>query len=90
MGGEGKLFLETAGSYGSIVASTAKMFIFDFQEQGTAKKIINRTFQIGGFYNLYDGKAYYLLKDVDDQTIGIGVLLLLKRDNIKQKKILGE
>lgn len=70
-GEEGKLFPEATNTYGSIVSPNAILFTSDFQEKGMTSQLLNQTFQIEGSYHHYDGKTYYLLKDSNDQTVGI-------------------
>ncbi|MGX7230257.1 hypothetical protein ACWOCJ_08815, partial [Enterococcus pseudoavium] len=70
-GEEGKLFPEATNTYGSIVSPNAILFTSDFQEKGMTSQLLNQTFRIEGSYHHYDGKTYYLLKDSNDQTVGI-------------------
>lgn len=66
----GKLY-PAQEQYASITSNDAKLFSEDFHEIGTTKDLVNRTFKIEGYYNHYDGKTYYVLKDSSDQLIGI-------------------
>lgn len=70
-GEEGKLFPEATNTYGSIVSPNAILFTSDFKEKGMTSQLLNQTFRIEGSYHHYDGKTYYLLKDSNDQTVGI-------------------
>lgn len=69
-GEEGKLFSED-NSYASIKSTDAQLLTSDFQQNGTTKNLKDQTFKIEGYYNHYDGKIYYLLKDSTDQSIGV-------------------
>ena len=67
---EGNLF-PVSNAYASITSTTAKLYTPDFRENGSTNNLKDRTFKIDGFYNHYDEKKYYLLKDSKDQLIGI-------------------
>ncbi|MDU5335231.1 hypothetical protein [Enterococcus sp.] len=67
---EGKLFSES-NTYGSIISADAELFTTDFKQNGTTKNLKDQTFEIAGYYNHYDEKVYYLLKNSTDQSIGV-------------------
>ena len=69
-GEEGKLFSES-DAYASIQSTDAKLFTIDFEQNGTTEELKDQTFKIAGYYNHYDEKVYYLLKNSSDQSIGI-------------------
>lgn len=69
-GEEGKLFSES-NAYASIQSTDAKLFTIDFEQNGTTEELKDQTFKIAGYYNHYDEKVYYLLKNSSDQSIGI-------------------
>ncbi|MDT2675557.1 hypothetical protein P7D92_00965 [Enterococcus dongliensis] len=69
-GQEGKLFSET-DVYGSINSADVTLFNSNFQANGTTSALKDHTYKIDGFYNHFDGKQYYLLKDVTDKFVGI-------------------
>ncbi|MDT2638325.1 hypothetical protein [Enterococcus dongliensis] len=70
IGQEGKLFSET-DVYGSINSADVTLFNSNFQANGTTSALKDHTYKIDGFYNHFDGKQYYLLKDVTDKFVGI-------------------
>ena len=70
-GEEGKLFSESDDAYASIQSTDAKLFTIDFEQNGTTEELKDQTFKIAGYYNHYDEKVYYLLKNSSDQSIGI-------------------
>ncbi|WP_326932148.1 hypothetical protein [Enterococcus avium] len=70
-GEEGKLFSESDDAYASIQSTDAKLFTIDFGQNGTTEELKDQTFKIAGYYNHYDEKVYYLLKNSSDQSIGI-------------------
>lgn len=67
---EGKLFSES-DAYASIQSTDAKLFTTDFEQNGTTEELKDQTFEIAGYYNHYDEKVYYLLKNSKDQSIGV-------------------
>ena len=64
-------FFEENDKYASVVLDDAELYTIDFKESVSTKSLKNRTFKIEGYYNHFNKKKYYLLKDETNQFIGI-------------------
>ncbi|WP_438857018.1 hypothetical protein [Enterococcus sp. AZ007] len=85
VGEQGKLFPEE-NVYGSIVSDTSELLTSDFEENGTTEELMDRTFEIEGFYNHFDGTKYYSLKDSSDQPIGVVNAAAIEKSSDKAGK----